>query len=132
VARELSGEARMVELEDKLGASPDLWFDGTSLECFLDGMNADEKEAFCAHLTAGRRFRVDHASGRVHPTRTNLRHCIEAMVADEDDPIPLTWIVELIRKTGYHPTLERIDVLRRRSTWRKRNDFPDQMILWRE
>jgi hypothetical protein len=132
VARELSGEARMEELEDKLGACPDLWFDGTSLEDFLDGMRDDEKEAFCEQLTAGRRFRVDHATGRVHPTRTDLRRCIEAMVAEEDDPIPLTWIVELVRKTGYHPKLERGDVLRRRSSWLQRDDFPDQMILWRE
>ena len=132
VARELSGEARMEELEDELGAYPDLWFGGTSLDGFLDGVNADEKEAFCEQLTAGRRFRVDHATGRVHPARTDLRRCIEAMVEEEDDPIPLTWIVELVRKTGYHPKLERIDVLRRRSMWRQRDDFPDQMILWRE
>ncbi|NJM38666.1 MAG: hypothetical protein HC845_12820, partial [Akkermansiaceae bacterium] len=86
----------------------------------------------CEQITAGRRFRVDHATGRVHPAKTDLRRCIEAMVAEEDDPIPLTWIVELVRKTGYHPTLERIDVLRRRSSWRQRTHFPDQMILWRE
>ena len=132
VARELSGEARMVELEDKLGACPDLWFGGTSLEDFIHGMNADEKEAFCEQIAAGRRFRVEQATGRVHPARTDLRRCIRAMVAEEDDPIPLTWIVELVRKTGYHPTLERIDVVRRRSSWRQRNDFPDQMIIWRE
>jgi Sigma-70, region 4 len=132
VARELMGEARMEELEEKLGACPDLWFGGTSLEGFLEGMNTDEQEAFCELLTAGRRFRVDHATGRVHPARTDLRRCIEAMVAEEDDPIPLTWIVELVRKTGYHPTLERGDVLRRRRSWLQREDFPDQMILWKE
>jgi hypothetical protein len=64
--------------------------------------------------------------------RTDLRRCIAAMVAEEDDPIPLTWLVQLVRKTGYHPTLERGDVLRRRSSWRQSSDFPDQMILWRE
>lgn len=132
VARELSGEARMEELEDRLGACPDLWFGGTCIESFLDGVNADEKEAFCEQLTASRHFRVDHATGRVHPTRTDLRRCIEAMVAEEDDPIPLTWIVELVRKTGYHPKLERGDVLLRKSSWLQRDDFPDQMILWRE
>ncbi len=132
VARELSGEARMEDLEDKLGACPDLWFGGTSLQGFLDGLNADDKEAFCEQLTTGRRFRVDHATGRVHPARTDLRRCIEAMVAEEDDPIPLTWVVELVKKTGYYPTLERIDVLRRRNRWRQRNDFLDQMILWAE
>jgi hypothetical protein len=132
VARELSGEARMEELEEKLRACSDFWFGGTSLEGFLDEVNADEKEAFCGQLTAGRRFRVDHATGRVHPTRTDLRRCIEAIVAEEDDPIPLTWLVELVRKTGYHPKLERADVLRRRSSWLQRDDFPDQMILWQE
>lgn len=132
VARELSGEARMEELEDKLRACPDLWFGGTSLEGFLDGVNADEKEAFCEQLTAGRRFRVDHATGRVHPTRTDLRRCIEAMVAEEDDPIPLTWIVELVRKTGYHPKLERRDVIRRRESWRMNDNFTDTKILWNE
>lgn len=132
VARELSGEARMEELEDKLGGCPDLWFGGTSLEGFLEGMHADEQEAFCELLTAGRRFRVDHATGRVHPAKADLRRCIEAMVAGEDDPVPLTWIVELVRKTGYHPKLLRGDVLRRRRSWRQRYDFPDQMILWRE
>jgi hypothetical protein len=132
VARELSDEARMEELEDKLVACPDLWFGGTSLEGFLDGVNEDEREVFCEQLTVGRRFRVDHATGRVHPARTDLRRCIEAMVAEEDDPIPLTWIIELVRKTGYHPELERTDVLRRRRSWLQRDDFPDQMIDWRE
>lgn len=132
VARELSDEARMEELEDELGACPDLWFGGTSLENFLNGVDFDERVAFCERLTEGRRFRLDHATGHVHPARTDLRRCIEAMVAEEDDPVPLTWVVELIRKTGYHPTLERIDALRRRSSWRQRDGFPDHMILWRE
>ena len=132
VARGLSGETRMEELEDMLEACPDLWFGGTNLADFLDGMNADEKEAFCIQLAAGRRFRIDHATGSVQPAKTDLRRCIEAMIAEEDDPIPLTWIIELVRKTGYHPTLDRIDVLRRRHTWRQRDDFPDHMILWRE
>ena len=122
----------MEELEEKLGGCPDLWFGGTSLEGFLEGMHADEQEAFCELLTAGRRFRVDHATGRVHPAKADLRRCIEAMVAGEDDPVPLTWIVELVRKTGYHPTLERGDVLRRRNDWRRRGDFPDGMIRWHE
>ncbi len=78
------------------------------------------------------RFHLDYTTGRVHPARTDLRRCIEAMVAEEDDPIPLTWVVELVKKTGYHPNLERADVLRRRSSWKLRDDFPDPKILWRE
>lgn len=132
VARQLSHEARMEELEDELGACPDLWFGGTSFEHFLSGVDSDEWETFCERLTVGGRFRLDHATGRVHPAKTDLRSCIEAMITEEDDPVPLTWVVELVRKTGYHPTLERIDALRRRSSWRKREGFPDQMILWRE
>jgi len=132
VARELSDEARMENLEDLLESSPDLWFGGTRLEEFLRDVNADERATFCEQVAAGSRFRLDQATGRVHPARTDLRRCMAAMVGEEDDPIPLTWIVELVRKTGYHPRLERIDALRRRSSWRKRDDFPDEMILWRE
>jgi hypothetical protein len=132
VARELSYETRMEKLEDDLESCPDLWFGGTSLEYFLNGVDLDERAAFCEQLTVSRRFRLDHATGRVHPAKTDLRRCIEAMVAEENDPVPLTWIVELVRKTGFHPKFDRIDALRRRSTWRKRDDFPDHMILWRE
>lgn len=132
VARELSDEARMEELEDELEACPDLWFGGTSLEIFLNGVHVNERAAFCEHLTMSRRFRLEHATGRVHPARTDLRRCIEAMVAEEDDPVPLTWVIELVGKTGYHPKFDRIDALRRRSAWRQRDGFPDQMILWQE
>jgi len=132
IARELSDEARMEKLENELGACPDLWFGGTSLENFLNGVDLDQRVPFCEQLTVSRRFRLDHATGRVHPAKTDLRRCIKAMVAEEDDPVPLSWIVELIRKTGCHPKLERIDVLRRRTSWRHRDDFPDEMILWRE
>jgi hypothetical protein len=122
----------MEKLEDDLESCPDLWFGGTSLEDFLNGVDWDERVAFCEQLTVSKRFRLDHVTGRVHPAKTDLRRCIEAMVAEENDPVPLTWVVELVRKTGYHSKLDRIHALRRRSKWRKRDDFPDHMILWRE
>lgn len=56
----------------------------------------------------------------------------------EDALLEASWLdaeEEKHRSAGFlgkRPTLERIDVLRRRSSWLKRDDFPDQMILWRE
>jgi len=119
-------------IEETLEAAPDLWFGGVELEQFLEALCQEEREVFCVRLMETNRFRLNQSSGRVHPGRTDLRRCTEAMLIGEEDPLPLTWILELIRKTGFHPNLERYDLLRRRSKWRTRYDFPDEMILWRE
>lgn len=132
VAKDLALESRLEGIEEALWSVQDLWFGGVILEDFLKPFQQEEREAFCVRLMETNSFRLNQSSGRVHPGRTDLRRCTEAMLIGEEDPLPLTWILELIRKTGYHPNLERYDLLRRRSKWRKHYDFPDKMILWRE
>lgn len=132
VARELSEEMKMAKIEDELDACPDLWFGGTCLGDFLNNLDLDDRAVFCEKLTLSTRFTLDQATGRVHPARTDLRSCIMAILMEEDNPLPLTWLVDLVKKTGYFPKLERNNVIRARSRWRKRNDFPDQKILWDE
>ena len=132
VAKDLALESRLEGIEETLWSAQDLWFGGVILEDFLKSLQQEERDAFCVRLMETNSFRFDQSSGRVHPGRTDLRRCTEAMLIGEEDPLPLTWILELIRKTGFHPNLERYDLLRRRSMWRTQYDFPDEMILWRE
>lgn len=133
VARNLVEDTRMDRLELEIEADPDLWFGGVAVDPFLAKLPDEEAHQFLTErLMGGNRFRLDQSNGRIHPARTDLRRCVEAMVADEDDPLPLSWIIELLNRTGYHPGIERIDILRRRSSWRKREDFPDEMIRWFE
>lgn len=57
-------------------------------------------------------------AGRVHPRRAGLFRAVSAIVEDEDELIPLTWLIRLLRETRHFPGIERIDVVRRRSSWR--------------
>lgn len=133
VARELAQESRLEELEELIESEQEFWFGGVLLAEFLANIQAEgERNAFCVRLTETSRFRLDQTTGRVHPGKTTMRQVAEAMVAGEDDPMPLTWLIELMRKTGYYPNLEKYDLLRRRAAWRKEKIFPDEMVLWRE
>ena len=64
--------------------------------------------------------------------RTGLRQTVEAMVAGEMDPIPLSWLLELLVRTGYHSSLTPRDLIRKRGAWVRNYGFPAKMILWAE
>ena len=57
---------------------------------------------------------------------------MEALLAGEEDPIPLTWLMELLARTGYHNSLSPRDLRRRRPGWVKDYGFPADKILWGE
>jgi hypothetical protein len=50
----------------------------------------------------------------------------------EDDPVPVTWLIELLRSTGYHPTISREILARRKWRWERTEGFPAWKILWDE
>ena len=50
----------------------------------------------------------------------------------EEDPIPLTWLMELLARTGYHYSLSPRTLLRQRRRWVIDYGFPEKMILWDE
>ncbi len=106
VARTLGEESRLEDWHEELLAHPELWFGGVKLSEFLaDQVPVDDQQGFCEHVSGSSVLRLDYLDGRVHPARTGLRHTVEAMLAREDDPIPLTWLMELLARTGYHSSL---------------------------
>ena len=52
------------------------------------------------------------------------------MVAGEMDAIPLTWLLELLARTGYHSSLTPRELIRQRGVWVRNDGFPAKMILW--
>lgn len=131
VAREMARETLLDEVLDRLWHAPDLWFGGTDLQDFVVREVPPEHHAgFIERATSSPLFRLDHRSGRIHPRRPGLLRATLAMIAEEDEPMPLTWLVHLLRETSMFPKLERIDVLRRRSSWRKRFPDIDSRIHW--
>jgi hypothetical protein len=132
-ARDLSKESKWEAWREELRSHPDLWFGGVELDSFLaDRVPVNQTEEFCECLTFSRELRLDHCSGRVLPVRTSLYLTVVAMLAREDDAIPLTWLVELLIQSGYHPTATKQTLMRHKRNWLARSDFENNKILWNE
>ena len=133
VARDLSEEAKWEAWSEELRMHPDLWFGGVVLDEFLaERVPASEQARFCERLAVSRELRLDHGDGKVYPARTGLFPTVAALLAREDDPVPLTWLVELLVRSGYHPSVTREILRRQKSRWIERADFPADKILWKE
>lgn len=131
-ARDLDLEARMVFWHEKLRQHPDLLVEGVDLEEFMSKeVPAEYREELCLSLDGRGRIRLDHTSGRVVHTGPRLREVVKAILDREDDPIPLTWLLELVRHTPTHPHVERDQIYRYRTQWKSDDpDFPREKVLW--
>lgn len=133
VARDLAAESALDDAEARLEIDSDLWFGGVNLDRFaVRHVPASYRNIFFERIAASLRFQIDHTSGRAHPRRAGLLRAVKALVADEINPLPLTWLVHLLKETGHFPKVERIDLVRRRSSWRKRDSDLDARILWQQ
>lgn len=131
VARALGEESSLENWHEELVSHPELWFGGVKLSEFLsDQVSAAHRQVFCEYVSESFSLRIDHSDGRVYPARTSLRHAVEALLAREDDPIALTWLVEMLKRTGYHPALSPRDLTRQRRPWVRNCGFPAEKILW--
>ncbi len=133
VARALGEDARLEGWHEELINHPDLWFGGVLFSEFLaTRVPTQDLQLFCEHVAESPLLRLDQGDGRIYPMRKGLRRTIEAMVAMEDDPIPLTWLVDLLIRSGHHPSATRERLLRHRPVWQRRPSFPYDKILWSE
>ncbi|MBE2284609.1 MAG: hypothetical protein IAE77_14220 [Prosthecobacter sp.] len=131
-ARELELEVRMEGWREKLKQHADLLVEGVDLEEFMSREVPPEyREEFCLSLDGRGRIRLDHATGRVVHSGPRLREVVKAILAREDDPIPLTWLHELVRQTPTHHQVEREQIYRYRIQWKSDDpDFPRDKVLW--
>lgn len=133
VARVLGEEAKWDAWSEELRMHPDLWFGGLVLDEFLvERVPIPARAGFCERLAALRELRLDHGDGKVYPAKTALYPTVAAILAREDDPVPLTWLVELLRATGYHPNITRDIVKAQGRRWLMRPEFPGDKILWHQ
>lgn len=117
---------------EKLKQHPDLLVEGVDLEELMNReVPPEHREEFCLSLDGRGRIRLDHATGRVVHTGPRLREVVKAILAREDDPIPLTWLHELVRQTPTHPQVDREQIYRDRIQWKSDDpDFPRDKVLW--
>jgi hypothetical protein len=129
----LNDESEREAILAELRSHPELWFGGVPVHEFLT-MRVPEvrRAAICDHLGSSGEFRIDHTTGTLHPRKTGLYRTTVAILAMEDDPIPLTWLIELLRRTGYHLTVSREVLVRYKWRWERTPGFPAGRILWNE
>lgn len=132
-AKDLNREVKWDQWCEEMRMHSDLWFGGVILDDFFTERSlTDETEEFCECIASCRDLRIDHVSGRVFPVKTGLYNTVLAMLHREDDPIPLTWLLDLLVQTGHHPDVTRKTLKSQKSHWLKRDDFPSEKIIWSE
>ena len=134
VARALQNEAQMDHWRDVLLAHPDILIDGVNLETFLVEMvPAEARFLFCDYLTRSNGLRLDHATGLIYSTQPSARRTVLAILAREDDPIPLTWLVKLLNQIPSYRDWTSGQLRQNKSRWKKEDAaFPHKKILWNE
>ncbi len=133
VARRLNDESEREGVLAEIRSDPDLWFGGIPVHDFLTMRVPDVRlAAICDHLGSSGEFRIDHTTGTLHPRKTGVYRTTVAILEMEDDPIPLTWLIELLRRTGYHLTVSREVLVRYKWRWERTPGFPAGRILWNE
>lgn len=131
IARGLAKENLIETTFTQLIHHEDFWFGGVLLGEFLEEhLDQNDHGTFCEFLMITGKIKVDHQDGRAKPIRTNLAAVARGILETEDTPIPVTWLIHLIRETGYHPDLNRNNLSTRRRSWEKTSRFPSEKILW--
>lgn len=133
-ARSLEQHELLEKWHHMLRTHPDLLVEGVDLDAFLlnhvpTAMHGD----LCSSITGRGRIRLDHTTGRIVHTSPRLREVVKAILAREDDPIPLTWLMELLRQTPTHKDAERDQIAKYKAQWKSDDPtFPRHKILWNE
>jgi hypothetical protein len=133
VARRLNEENERETLLVELRSHPEFWFGGVAINDFITARVPEiRRAAVCEFLGSSAEFRIDHATGTLHPRKTGLFRATVAILLLEDNPVPATWLIKLLRSTGFHSTISREDLTRRKWRWERTSGFPARKILWDE
>ena len=134
VARSLSDEEQVEAWEHAIMSEADFYTSGISLNEFMERFVPEKDRAeFCELLTKWPWLHLDHASSRIFRDKPKLTDVIRCLLASEDDPMPLTWLVTLVQKSRGHDDVKRETLLRMRP--KLKAEGPDgsfYKILWNE
>jgi hypothetical protein len=133
MARRLADEAAMQSWLESLLSHADLHLGGVELQAFLDATVPVERQTdFLMQLAASRGVVVDQTSGLVKPSSPCVRDAMCAILAQEEAPIPLTWLA--IRVQGIEGCAEGDAdfILRNRYRWSQLGFLDLAKVLWNQ
>jgi hypothetical protein len=131
VARRLSSETEMQTWLEAAMNHPDLHLGGFDLQEFLDShVQNNRHEEFINQLGSRPAIVIDYANGLVKPAYASVRDTIVAILAQEDEPIPLTWLVRRVQSVEGCEEGDADFILRNRYRWSQLGFMNLSKILW--
>ncbi len=133
VARRLAREAELQGWLDGLTNHRDLHLGGVDLQSYLDSTVAAERQPeFIGELTSKGGVVIDLASGLVKPLSPCVRDTLCAILAQEEDAIPLTWLAHRVQGIEGCEEGDSDFILRNRYRWSQLGFLNLSKVLWNE
>jgi|GEM_PF-1467523 len=133
VAKRLATESTREFWIEQLWTHPDLHLGGVDLQTFLDAtVPANQHDAFITDLAGDKRFVLDLADGIVQPAAPCVRDTVSAILAQEVEPIPLTWLAIRVQAVPGCKEGHAEFILRNRYRWSMTRHLELSMVVWNE
>jgi hypothetical protein len=133
LARRLAGETMKESWADQMWNHPDLHLGGVNLQVFLDDTVPEvEQPEFIASLTRERGLVLDYDQGLVKPAAPCVRDTACAILAQEEEPIPLTWLAMRVQAVEGCEEGDKDFILRNRYRWNQLGFLDLRRVLWHE
>jgi hypothetical protein len=133
LARRLADETIKQRWAEQLWSHPDLHLGGVNLQAYLDANVPESAQPeFIAILTRERGLALDYGQGLVKPAAPCVRDTACAILAQEGEPIPLTWLAMRVQAVEGCEEGDKDFILRNRYRWNQLGRFDLSKVLWEE
>ncbi|MCX6877707.1 MAG: hypothetical protein NTW21_28440 [Verrucomicrobia bacterium] len=131
VARRLVAESAMDSWLEAIATHPDLYLGGVDLQSYLDDTVPPAKHVvFIRELFNTRGISIDHASGLVKPCNPSVIRTVRAILQQEEDPIPLTWLAQRVQSVLGFEEFDSDFIFQNRYRWSSNGWLELDQVLW--
>jgi len=134
IAAQLNQEVLLETSFEKLKKSREFHQTGVNFQFYLDQQLPVRLHAvFTEFLFQKPGLTLNHETGVITPEHPSLRRLVQCIIAEEEDPIPATWLLKLVQEAEAFKNLDSNDLKVRFRGWVQSNlNFPSNRILWDE
>ena len=133
LARRLADETVKESWTERLLSHPELHLGGVNLQAYLDATVPEaEQPEFIASLACENGLIIDYDQGLVKPSAPCVRDTICAILAQEDEPISLTWLAMRVQAIEGCEEGDKDFILRNRYRWSQMGFLKLAKVIWDE
>lgn len=133
VAHRLARESDMDDWLERLVAHSDIHLGGVDLQSYLDeGVPTAKHANFVRELGNIRGVYIDHTTGLVRPCSPSAKYTVQAILQQEEEPIPLTWLIQRVQTVLGSEKCDSDLVFRNRYRWSSNGWLRLDRIIWDE